>query len=536
MQKKFRNKKRIPKAKKSVLPHGSQSANKGLQEKLQQGKNFLQQERYNEAGAVFSSAMQENPESYEAAEYMGITCFKLKKYDVALNFFETLCKVNPISKARYLAYIGCIYGETDRYQECINVLEPISKQTQNKDIHTNLAMSYMYLGNKKASKDHLEKTLTIDPNNTFALCSYLTNAVKINDKNDPYFLKLKQKEKRISSLGTEDQANILYTLFAIHESFKEYETALNYAEKGSKIRKNSNNYNNNVFLQYFNYTKKYYTKETLEQLSQHKDRKHVSLTEKPVFIVAMPRSGTTLLEQILGNHRDIKTIGEDGQLFQYISEHASLPAYNNNLFPVLSSPDRKPPFWSPDTLAENYLEHIQKKVGQAERIIDKTIGFYFYLGYLRTAFPKAKFIHLKRDAVDSCISMFTHNFSGDQQLYSYDYNDLANRYCQYLDIMNYWDTLFPDQILNVNYEDIVEDLESTTKKILDFIDMPWDENCLKFYNNKKAVKTASVTQVRQPIYKQSVARWKRYGPAIKPLIEALGDCASEEAQNYLKEE
>ena len=160
---------------------------------------------------------------------------------------------------------------------------------------------------------------------------------------------------------------------------------------------------------------------------------------------------------------------------------------------------------------------------------------YFLVGYIRVAFPNAKFIHIKRDAVDSCISMFTQHFANNQQLFTYDFEDLADRYKHYVDIMKHWNKLFPNHILNVKYEDLVEDTEGMTKKILDFIDMPWDENCLEFYNNKKAVKTASVTQVRQPIYKQSVARWKRYGPAIKPLIEALGDCASEEAQKYLKE-
>jgi hypothetical protein len=183
------------------------------------------------------------------------------------------------------------------------------------------------------------------------------------------------------------------------------------------------------------------------------------------------------------------------------------------------------PFLPPEAfthMGEAYLTRLQARHPTAARITDKLPQNFMFVGLIRLILPKAKIIHLRRDPIDTCFSCFSLHFDQDLD-YVNDLAELGRYYRMYLDLMAHWRRLLPPEaMLEVDYEDLVADLEGETRRILDHCALPWDPRCLDFHKTERPVMTASVNQVRRPIYRSSVQRWRRYGPHLAPLIEALG--------------
>ncbi|RUX90748.1 MULTISPECIES: sulfotransferase [unclassified Mesorhizobium] len=247
---------------------------------------------------------------------------------------------------------------------------------------------------------------------------------------------------------------------------------------------------------------------------------HGSTSDVPVFVLGMPRSGTTLTEQICASHPDVHGAGE----------LTKLRRITNRLAPKTRSPEelRKSivdmTVEQSKSLAEEYLSHIRQRSPDARRIVDKLPHNFELIGLVRVLFPKARIIHCRRDAADNCISCYFLSFNEDN-IYNADLNTLGLYYREYDRLMRHWDVVFPGQILQNRYEDMVSDQEGQSRRLIDHLGLPWDDACLRFFDKGGAVNTFSRWQVRQPIYTSSVNRWKSYGSAIKPLIDALGDLA-----------
>ncbi|PWJ92878.1 tetratricopeptide repeat protein [Mesorhizobium loti] len=248
--------------------------------------------------------------------------------------------------------------------------------------------------------------------------------------------------------------------------------------------------------------------------------RHGSTSDVPVFVLGMPRSGTTLTEQICASHPDVHGAGE----------LTKLRRITNRLAPKTRSPEelRKSivdmTVEQSKSLAEEYLSHIRQRSPDARRIVDKLPHNFELIGLVRILFPKARIIHCRRDAADNCISCYFLSFNEDN-IYNADLNTLGLYYREYDRLMRHWDVVFPGQILQNRYEDMVSDQEGQSRRLIDHLGLPWDDACLRFFDKGGAVNTFSRWQVRQPIYTSSVNRWKSYGSAIKPLIDALGDLA-----------
>ncbi|TPN76098.1 tetratricopeptide repeat protein [Mesorhizobium sp. CU2] len=245
-----------------------------------------------------------------------------------------------------------------------------------------------------------------------------------------------------------------------------------------------------------------------------------SASEVPVFVIGMPRSGTTLTEQICASHPDVHGAGE----------LTKLRRITNRLAPTTRSPDelrRSILAMTADqsrSLADEYLAHIRQKSRDAPRIIDKLPHNFELVGLIRLLFPKARIIHCRRDTVDNCISCYFLNFN-DDNAYNADLRSLGLYYREYDRLMRHWDRVFPEQILHNRYEDLVSDQEGQSRRLIDHLGLKWDDACLRFFDKGGSVNTFSRWQVRQPIYTSSMNRWKNYGKVIEPLIEALGDLA-----------
>ncbi len=239
-------------------------------------------------------------------------------------------------------------------------------------------------------------------------------------------------------------------------------------------------------------------------------------SERPVFVVGMPRAGTTLVEQVISSHPRIEGAGELSDLDMI---GANLPKTLS-----VSRPYPDCIAWLDErtarALAESYLERLRLVSESALRVVDKMPTNYLHLGLIAVLFPRARIIHCQRDPMDVCLSCYFQYFS-TQLNFTFDLVDLGFYYRQYERLMAHWRRVLPVPLLEIRYEDLVQNHEEISRRLVDFCGLEWDERCLEFYNNRRPVKTASSWQVRQPIYATSVARWKPYERYLESLREAL---------------
>lgn len=236
----------------------------------------------------------------------------------------------------------------------------------------------------------------------------------------------------------------------------------------------------------------------------------------PVFIVGMPRSGTSLVEQILASHPEVYGAGELGDIHKITTE---LSAMANTTLPYPHCMDtlkRK----TLDQAAQRHLDMLASFSRSATRVTDKMPHNFIGLGLIDTLFPGARVIHCKRDPIDICLSIYFLRFNVHHP-YACDLADLGTYYQQYLRLMEHWKSTLRIPMLEVQYEDLVENQEKVSREMVDFCGLEWNEQCLSFHETKRITKTPSYDQVRRPIYKKSVARWKNYEQFLDPLIKAL---------------
>lgn len=242
-------------------------------------------------------------------------------------------------------------------------------------------------------------------------------------------------------------------------------------------------------------------------------------TERPVFIVGLPRSATTLTEQILASHSRVLGAGEQRlarEGFESIPE-----ILNSTEMPIdcLSQIDAS----TIRKVAQRHLDRLTQLNSTADRVVDKMPDNYLYLGFLQVLFPKARFIHTRRDQRDVAVSCWMTNFS--QLRWAFDLQHIASRFRQYDRLMAHWQKVLPIPVMEIDYERTVADLESTARRLLDHCALDWEPSCLAFHKTTRPVRTASVTQVRQPIYSRSVARWKHYENELAELFSQLSSAS-----------
>jgi tetratricopeptide (TPR) repeat protein len=238
-------------------------------------------------------------------------------------------------------------------------------------------------------------------------------------------------------------------------------------------------------------------------------------SELPVFIVGMPRSGTTLIEQIVSSHPQVTGAGELSALRLVVEGSGLFPDW----VPGMTGEDATQRLLP---LGRDYLSRIAPLVQGRTRLVDKMPGNFLYAGLIPLILPGARIIHARRDPVDTCLSCYTKLFGGEQQ-FTYNQTELGEFYRDYERLMAHWAQVLPaQQFIEVDYEAVVDDLEGEARRLIDFLGLPWDDACVKFHENQRVVRTASVNQVRQPIYKTSKGRWQAYADHLGPLLAALG--------------
>ncbi|MBT8455478.1 MAG: sulfotransferase [Alphaproteobacteria bacterium] len=312
------------------------------------------------------------------------------------------------------------------------------------------------------------------------------------------------------SVPTEMRARFGFAMSNVLESHKVYDEVFNYLGPANALMHEAYPFDAKVRqAQIDRLIESYRTIDWSEPLG--KDRPDLS----PVFVTGLPRSGTTLVEQIIASHSSVTGAGELGRI-AFLSQDLIAP--NRNIPKPVSSITTD----EMDAVVESYRAHVQTLHPEAKIFTDKTIPVYEYLGFIKRMIPNAKFVVVRRDPRDNLLSMYRNVFSPGGHLYTYDMSDLAATYRIFLQLIDFWREVAPDWFYEVRYEDLVSNPEVEAPRLIEACGLEWEDACLEFHKSKRQVRTLSVHQVRQPMYKTSTRAWERYGDALDPLMEALG--------------
>lgn len=322
---------------------------------------------------------------------------------------------------------------------------------------------------------------------------------KVKDAHDPHFQKLLEQEKNDMKFGLTGASVIHYALSESYEQLKDFDKSFEHLKKANDYKRKTLPFNAALNRSVHQNVKAKFTPDLFKIM---KGKGYES--DIPVFIVGMPRSGTTLTEQIISSHPSVFGAGELMEITKIREQLGGLTSDNVREF------------------GEKYVAAIKERdpAGNARHITDKMPGNYVNLGVIACILPNAKIIHCRRDPVDTCLSCYKQNFANGQY-WSYDLEELAQEYNNYASLMEHWRKVLPGRFLEVDYEDTVNDLEKQARRLIDFIGLPWDDACLVPHEQKRTVLTASKLQVTQPVYKTSVQKWRKYETHLKPLLEKL---------------
>jgi len=313
------------------------------------------------------------------------------------------------------------------------------------------------------------------------------------------------------SITQRDEMTGGYALARLYDKKGLYDPAFKYAKRANAIR--GNMYSPEAAEKEFKILKETFTREFISLLP-----KASISTETPVFVFGMPRSGTSLIERILASHPRVIGAGELKHMANIVFSMKDI-LHSEKPYPVCMK-DATPEIL--DKIVEYYLDNLMKnQTPGVLSIVDKTVENFKHLGLLQILFPKVKFIHSVRHPLDTCLSCYFQTFLGTEVPYSSSLKHLAHYYRQYKSLMKHWGNELDIDILDVVYEELVENTEAVSRRIVDFCGLEWDDSCLNFYESNQITTTASYDQVRQPIYKKSVHRYKNYE---KYLGELSGLC------------
>ncbi|QDV08804.1 Sulfotransferase domain protein [Planctomycetes bacterium Poly30] len=237
--------------------------------------------------------------------------------------------------------------------------------------------------------------------------------------------------------------------------------------------------------------------------------------DAPILIVGMPRSGSTLIEQVLASHPDVEGVGEVPDLPRALDPFIDDPKFRMRSLSLLSDDELA-------TVGKAYALSLKKRAPEAGRIVDKFLTNYIHLGTLHRALPNARIIHATRDPLDNAFGCYTTLFTSEVP-FVYDFKEIAATIAESGRLMDHWKSVMPHAIHEVKYESMVSDLEGETRRLLEFLGLPWSDRCLDFHNTDRRVNSASATQVRKPLYSSSVGRWKRYESHLAPMKRALAE-------------
>lgn len=403
---------------------------------------------------------------------------------------------------------GCVLSQTGFQSEAEKLFSQATRLTpENYQYHYNFGSTLRFLGKFDLAETEFESCIRLCPSHYQA--HWALSQLKHQTEDCHHIERLKRASTQLDA--TPDAQSFLhYALGKEYEDLGKYDTAFNHYEQAASAHRSMISYD----IQR--------DEALIETLIRTFDKDWFSRGKKgcvsgePIFIFGLPRSGTTLVDRILSSHGEVSSGGE---LLNF--------GIKTKLMTGIRTPEfldketvEKAAFLDMDLLGKTYIESTRPITGNSLHFIDKLPFNFLYLGLLAKALPHAKFIHVRRGAMDSCFSMFKQRFA---QAYNYSYSleDMGKYYLLYSKLMDHWRRCLGARIYDIDYEKLVEDQETESRGLLHHCGLEWQEICLEFYKNESAVATASAAQVREPIYRTSLEKWRKFEQHLSPLKAVL---------------
>jgi len=467
----------------------------------------MDHERYGEAEIFLTHALQNAPDYARAWADLVNAQQQQDKYDEAAKSALELLRITPDSPESHMMYAGVI-GSAGRHEEAIMAYEKaIALEPEKPGAFSSMAHHLKTIGRQDKAIAAYRQSIAIKPDHTESYWSManLKTFQFDNEEIDAMQALLLEKD-----LPDASRVHVHNALGHEYESRKDYPKAFANFSACNQLRRKSESYDPVETENQHEKIIAIFNKKFLDQTAAEVSK------VSPIFIIGLPRSGSTLIEQILASHSQVEGTHELSDLPRTMqsarrkgSVHKSFPESIEHL--GLEQ-------WT--EIGQDYLKSTQKYRTDRPFFVDKTPNNFIFSGVLKLALPNAKIINARRHPLDSCFGSYKQLFASGQP-FTYDLFELGEYYSEYQHLMEHWHEVIPNFILDVHYEKVVNDLETEVKRMLDFCGLSFEENCLRFYETERAVKTASSEQVRQPLYSSSVNLWRNYENNLGNLIDIL---------------
>lgn len=460
-----------------------------------------------EALSAVNRSIQINSNDPKAHFVAGNTLMNYGVLDQAIIAFEKTISLEPNHEFAH-NNLGSLYETDNRLKKAKHEYRIAIKINQaNVIAQNNLATLLIADGEVESAKELLNEAIKIQPD--YIEAHNNLSALKRYRKGDAHIDILNSLLNDVEKMPVQDKIRLHFSLGKVHSDLEDYDTAFYHYNSSNILKRATYEYDEDDVQKTANNIKSIFSKNSIERTEIARNDELI-----PLFVVGMTRSGSSLIEQILSSHSKVHAGGELAILGELVNERIGIfPDDVKNV--------------SDDELREvglEYLKRVRELSPEAQIIVDKMPGNYQYAGLITKILPEAFIVNTNRNPIDCCVSNYTQLFRHTIP-YTNDLGELGRFFNIYSDLMDHWRTVLPDRVLHdVSYEDVVADLEGEARKLFDFVGLEWEEECLCFHENKVTVRTASAAQVRKPIYKSSVERWRVYEKHLAPLIEALEIC------------
>ena len=457
-----------------------------------------------EAKKLLFKINKKQPQNISVLNNLGLACVQCGENEEAEEYYNRALKLKP-DFLEVLVNLGNLKIKQNKNEEAKNLfIKAIKINGKLIPPKLSLASFYEQSGNFEDAKKLYYEILEINPNSTIADKSLsLIHKYEVGDEH----LKT-MEEKLFKKIDNEGMRRLNFAIGKAYEDIGDYEKSFKSYENGNKLYKKDINYDSELETKHFKKIKEIFNN-NFNQLKPY--------GQKIIFILGMPRSGTTLIEQILSSHKNVYGAGE----LNFLKDGIENKIFTKNTKSNLDTKKLTPQILK--EIKDYYLKKIEIFQNTKEYLIDKAPLNFKWIGLIMAIFPDSKVVHCKRNSMDICWSNYKNTFISKSMNYTYDFNDLANFYKMYDDLMKFWFKKFSGKIYNMDYENLIANKELETKKLLEFCNLEWDSNCLNFHKNKRPVSTASLAQVRQPLYKTSVEKWKNYSKNLEILKKKLNN-------------
>ena len=472
------------------------------------GLAYQKQGMFLESIKAFEKSIELQNDNYLAINNLAVSFKSINENKLAEKFYQECLRLKPDHVIAIINYAN-LKEKINKFEDAIKLyFKALKFKKEVNEVYIFLKLSDLYLsiGNFEKAKDFAQRVVKINPD---YVAGHVQLSKFINYKDDSKHLLQMEKLIQKKTPQNNEIMDLSFSLGAAYEAKKNYEKAFTFFNQGNNLRRKETRYdlNDHIKLQ-------------TSIIKIFEDVKELNIIKEPfkskiIFICGMPRSGTTLIEQIISSHKEVLATGENNFLSTYIKEN-----YLDN-FLLLQKKIMRDIYSKKFSFQDFVSRSLSEHNFESQVFTDKSVQNFLWIGFIKLFFPNSKIIVTDRNPRDICLSIFKINFKNGFMNFAYSQKDIAKFYKLYFDLINYWKKLYPKEIYTVKYENLIYDRVAETKKLINFCDLKWDPNCLRHDKNKSVIKTASVSQARKPIYKSSLNLSDNYSKYLKEMFSLL---------------